>query len=67
MVELAHFASSPFDDDIAQSDLAISADGDAGIGARAAAYANDGGSVKLFHKFKWGELIQWGRRSTPAA
>ena len=46
----------PFDDDVAQRDLAIAAQRD----MVAASYAHDGGGVKLFHSFLPFERFRWG-------
>ncbi len=45
-VELAHLARRAFDDDVAERDLAVAADGDLHPGRGDAAYANDGGAVE---------------------
>ena len=50
MVELAHLARRALDDDIAQRDLTVAANGDLDSQRRLAPHADNGGSVKLFHK-----------------
>jgi hypothetical protein len=49
VVELAHLARSALDNDIAEGDLPVAADGDLSSVRRLAPHADDGGSVKLFH------------------
>ena len=50
MVQLAHLAGRPFDDDVAEGDLAITANGDLNALRRIAAHADDGRTVKLLHR-----------------
>jgi hypothetical protein len=49
VIELAHLARRALDDDIAQCDLTITADGDLHALGSLAAHAQNGGAVKLFH------------------
>jgi hypothetical protein len=49
VVELTHLARRALDNDIAQRDLAVAANGDLVAVRRLAPHADDGGSVKLFH------------------
>jgi hypothetical protein len=57
-VELAHLARAGLDDDVAERDLAVAAQGDDG----ATAHAHDGGAVKGFH-----EVSQLRPRSRPSS
>src|SRR5690606_9039199 len=49
VVKLAHLARRALDDDVAQRDLPVAADGDLNAGGRLAPHANNGGAVKRFH------------------
>ena len=49
MVQLAHLAGRPLDDDIAKGDLAVAANGDLNALRRVATHADDGRTVKLLH------------------
>jgi hypothetical protein len=60
MMQAPHLACALLDHDIAERDLAVAAQGD----ARAAAYRNDRGSVKILHGIGPGRKDQgsrWGR------
>ena len=46
MVDFAHLARRALDDDVAQCDLAVTADGDLHTVGRFATHTDDGGSVK---------------------
>ncbi|MCY1382161.1 hypothetical protein D9M69_701490 [compost metagenome] len=50
MIEPAHLARRALDDDVAESDLPVPADGDLIALGGLAAHAHDGGAVKLFHR-----------------
>ena len=64
VMELAHFAGGAFDDDVAERDLAVAAEGDLPAFRSLAAHAENGGAVKLLHAARNGgrQAFHKGRR-----